>query len=177
MDYVNKLIENNKTFSKEKFITGLKMLPKQKVMIIGCVDPRVNPEEIFGIEMGDAAIIRNIGGRLNPATFDMLRVLRVVSKSAGQMVGEGWNIILLQHTDCGIVNCLHHAPEVLTNSFGVKTREELSNFSIDDPFKAVEVDVAAFEANPNKPVGATITGLVYDVESGHVITVVESKKL
>ncbi len=43
---------------------------------------------------------------------------------------------------------------------------------IDDPYKAVAIDVAALKANPNLPGEFTVSGLVYDVETGRIETVV-----
>jgi len=41
-------------------------------MIIGCVDARVDSVDIFGLALGEAAVIRNVGGRITPATFQTM---------------------------------------------------------------------------------------------------------
>ncbi|WP_425343349.1 carbonic anhydrase [Pseudofrankia saprophytica] len=35
-------------------------------MVVGCVDPRVDPTHVLGLEQGEAAVIRNVGGRITP---------------------------------------------------------------------------------------------------------------
>jgi hypothetical protein len=50
-----------------------------KTMIIGCVDPRVDPVDIFGLVPGEAAVIRNVGGRITPATLQTMAMLRIVA--------------------------------------------------------------------------------------------------
>jgi carbonic anhydrase len=171
MDFLQTLTHRNAQFADSGFSAELKIIPSRKTMIIGCVDPRVDPMDVLQLAPGEAAVIRNVGGRVNPALLETMAILRTVSRVGGSEVGEGWNLILLHHTDCGITGCLHHAPGLLAKHMGVAT-EELAGLEIDDPYKAVAIDVAALKANPNLPGGFTVTGLVYDVATGRVDTVV-----
>ena len=50
--------------------------------------------------------------------------------------------------------------------------DKLDDLAITDPYKAVAIDVEALRANPNLPGGFTVTGLVYDVKTGRIETVV-----
>lgn len=171
MDYLDTLTRRNAEFASNGFKAGLRMLPSQKTMIIGCVDPRVDPMDIFQLEPGEAAIIRNVGGRVNPALIETMAILRTVTQVAGGEVGTGWNLIVLHHTDCGIAGCYHHAPGLLAQHMGVPP-EGLDALAITDPYEAVALDVAALKANPRLPGGFTVSGLVYDVATGKVETVV-----
>lgn len=171
MDFIETLIRHNADFASRGFVTGLKMLPMRRTMIVGCVDPRVDPMDIFQLEPGEAAIIRNVGGRVNPALLETMAILRVVSRVVGQEVGTGWNLMVLHHTDCGIVGCYHEAPELLAKHMGVP-REGLEALAITDPYKAVALDVAALKSNPRLPGGLMVSGLVYDVATGRVETIV-----
>jgi carbonic anhydrase len=135
-----------------------------KMMIIGCVDPRVDPVDIFGLAPGEAAVIRNVGGRITPATLQTMAMLRIVAKAGGGEIGQGWNLIVLHHNDCGIIR-LANSPELLGKYFGVAP-ENLDALAINDPYKAVAVDVAALKANPMLPGEFLVTGLVYDVTTG-----------
>lgn len=53
------------------------------------------------------------------------------------------------------------------------TVAELDDLAIADPYAAVAIDVAAIKANPNLPGSFTVTGMVYDVATGLVETVVQ----
>lgn len=176
MDFLETLSRRNTEFAASGFKADLKMLPSRRTMIIGCVDPRVDPMDILKLEPGEAAIIRNVGGRVNPALLETMAILRTVSRAAGEDVGAGWNLVVLQHTDCGIAGCYHHAPKLLAKHMGV-AEEKLDTLAITDPYQAVALDVAALKANPNLPGAFTVTGLVYDVKTGHVETVVPSAPL
>ena len=176
MDFLQTLAQRNAAYADSGFSADLKIIPSRKTMIIGCVDPRVDPMDVLQLQPGEAAVIRNVGGRVNPALLETMAILRTVSRVGGSEVGEGWNLILLHHTDCGITGCLHHAPELLAKHMGVAP-QELAPLEIDDPYKAVAVDVAALKANPNLPGGFTVTGLVYDVATGRIDTVVPAGPL
>jgi Carbonic anhydrase len=90
------------------------MMPSVKTIIIGCVDPRVDPAQILGIDLGEVAVIRNIGGRVTAATVQELALLRKLTQARGSDLDQGWDLIILQHTDCGIVR-LQCQPEMLAD--------------------------------------------------------------
>jgi carbonic anhydrase len=171
MDFLETLARRNADYAEHDFAAGLRMLPSQRTMIIGCVDPLVDPMDILKLEPGEAAVIRNIGGRINPAVFETMAILGVVSRAAGQPAGAGWNLIVLHHTDCGIVGCHHHAPGLLAKYMCV-AEDQLEALAIADPYQAVAIDVAALKGNPNLPGGFMVTGMVYDVATGRIETVV-----
>lgn len=175
MTTIDTLIQRNATLASTRFSAGLKMMPSMKTTIIGCVDPRVDPVDIFGLAPGETAVIRNVGGRIFPSTLQTMAMLRMVAKSNGAEMGAGWNLIVLHHTDCGI-NCLAHSPEMLAKHFGVPPAE-LDALAITDPYKSVALDVAALKANPQLPGELLVTGLVYDVATGRIETVVPAALL
>jgi carbonic anhydrase len=176
MTVITDLLNRNAKFAEDDFTPGLKIIPSLKTMIIGCVDSRVDPIEILGLKAGEAVVIRNVGGRIDPATLHNMAILGAVTKASGGVVGTGWNLVVLHHTDCGIKPCLTHAPHMLAKQFEVP-EEDLHKLEINDPYKSVVVDVAALKANPKMPGGFIVSGLVYDVDTGRVHTVVPPSRL
>ena len=96
----------------------------------------------------------------------------VIGQVAGAIPGGGgeFHIIVLQHTDCGITR-LANDPALLTRYFQIPDGE-LKTKAVSDPCTAVAVDVAALRAIPALPGAWLISGLVYDVATGLVETVV-----
>lgn len=176
MDFLETLAARNADFADHGFSPELKMLPSAKTIIIGCVDPRVDPMDVLKLAPGEAVVIRNIGGRINPAAFETMGILRAVAGAAGQEIGAGWNLIVMHHTNCGIVGCYHHAPELLARHMGVSP-DALDGLAITNPHAAVAVDIAALRANPMLSDQLTVTGLVYDVATGRIETAVPSAQL
>jgi carbonic anhydrase len=171
MSVIDDLIQRNDAFAVEGFNAELKMMPSMKTVVIGCVDPRVDPADVLGLKHGEAAVIRNVGGRINPPTLQNMAIVRSLAAAQGKDIGPGWNLIVLHHTDCGIGPCRHLVPDLLAKNLGVAT-EDLDSLAIEDPYEAVAIDVAALKANPNLPGGFMVTGLVYDVANGRVKVVV-----
>lgn len=170
MEFNNVMLQRNAEFATTDFAPELKMMPSTGTVVVGCVDPRVDPANVLGLKQGEAAVIRNVGGRINKPLLETLAVLSVVAKAAGRPDGAR-NLVLLQHTDCGIIGCHHHAPALLAKHLGVET-DALDALAITDPYKAVALDVAALRANTDLPDGLTVSGLVYDVKTGLIDTVV-----
>jgi carbonic anhydrase len=170
MDFLDVMLERNAHFATTEFLSELKIMPSTGTIILGCIDPRVDPVEVLGLKQGEAAVIRNVGGRVNTKLIETLAILRVVAKAAGSDGGVR-NLVLLHHTDCGIIGCYHHAPELLARSFDVETAG-LNELEITDPYKSVRRDISALQANTQLADSIIVTGLVYDVKTGRVETVV-----
>jgi carbonic anhydrase len=167
---VDTLTARNRRFAGSGQYEGLQIMPKLKTIVIGCVDPRVDPAAILGLELGDALVIRNLGGRFTPDTFQTLAALRLIADAEGVAPGPGWNLVVLQHTDCGLTR-LGGQPGLLANVFGIDPAD-LAAKAVNDPVAAVAVDVAAIKANPFLPGAILVTGVVYDVATGLVDVVV-----
>jgi carbonic anhydrase len=163
-DSVQKLIQGNAGFSTHRFASGLKIIPSLKIFVIGCVDPRVDPSHILGLDLGEAAMIRNIGGRVTPSVLDELVLLRKLTQAASGDFDQGWTFVVLQHTDCGILRMQGERARLAT-FFGVD-EGSLGAKSVADPYAAVQVDVAALRSADGLPDGMHCVGMVYDVNTG-----------
>lgn len=170
MTTVDTLTARNRRFAASGLHAGLQMFPKLQTIVIGCVDPRVDPAAVLGLEVGDALVIRNIGGRFTPDTFQTVAALRMIAQAEGITPGPDWNLVVLHHTDCGITR-LGEYPDLLASVFGIDPGD-LAAKAVSDPVAAVGVDVAAIKANPFLPGAFLVSGLVYDVATGQVDVVV-----
>ena len=168
-DLLTELTARNRIFAQHAFAPSDTLMPRLKTMVIACADPRVDPAHVLGLANGEALIIRNLGGRYTPATLQTMAALRAVAQAEGG-TPAGWNLIVLQHTDCGITRLADNA-DILAPMFGIEAAD-LATKAIGDPRCAVAVDVAAIKANPFLPAEFIVSGLVYDVHNGLVETVV-----
>lgn len=178
MTNFDSMFQRNRDFAAQQSAAGTLMpslprsLPNAKAIIIGCADMRVDPAHVLGIKPGEAVVIRNIGGRINPGLLEQLGLLGRIGQVAGAIPGGGgeFHIIVLQHTDCGITR-LANDPALLKHYFQVQD-EQLKAKAVSDPRAAVTMDVASLRAIPALPSEWLISGLVYDVSSGLVEIVV-----
>lgn len=170
MNAIDTLIERNGDFAAHRFAADLSLMPTLRTMIVGCVDPRVDPAQVLGLGLGEAAVIRNIGGRITPATLQTMAILGTIARVEGAPPGGEFNVVVLHHTDCGITR-LAGFPDLLAGYFGIP-RDDLDAKAVADPWASVRADVAALKAQPTLPSEFVVSGLVYDVTTGRVDRVV-----
>jgi carbonic anhydrase len=164
------LARRNAQFATGGFNSGLSINPSGNLMVVCCVDPRVDPTRVLGLEQGEAAVIRNVGGRITPTTLRTMAMLGKVGEANkdGRPAGD-WNLVILHHTDCGMTD-LASFPELLADYFEIPARE-LDAKAVSDPIASVRVDVGVIEREIRAS-GFLVSGLVYDVSTGLVETVV-----
>jgi carbonic anhydrase len=144
----------------------LPMPPARKVAIVACMDARLHPEKVFGIDIGEAHVIRNAGGRVSD---DAIRSL-VISQ---RLLGTN-EIVVLHHTDCGMLT--------FTNEqLAAKVKEELhvdvsgrDFLPFPDLEQSVRDDVAILRNSPLIPKEFPVSGAIYDVTTGKVHEVVRA---
>jgi carbonic anhydrase len=170
MTTLDTLIERNQDFASHHFPKDLPLLPTLRAMIIGCVDPRVDPALVLGLGLGEAVVIRNVGGRITPGTLQTVGMLKRIAQVGGGNPAGEFHLIVLQHTQCGITR-LEGDPDMLASYFGIG-KEGLLAKAVDSPHAAVAVDVATLKATPALPDNWLVSGLVYDVATGLVEVVV-----
>lgn len=163
------LLARNQEFAAHQFSKDLSMMPTLRAMIIGCVDPRVDPAHVFGLGPGEAIVIRNVGGRITPATLETMAMLGRIAQGEGGLP-TGFHLVVLHHTHCGITH-LDQDPDMLASYFGIG-QEELTAKAVSDPHAAVAADVAMLKSIPVLPSNWLVSGLVYDVATGLVKVVV-----
>jgi carbonic anhydrase len=163
---VDILVERNSVRSPSLRAVSRSLSPSLRTVVIACADHRTDPAHVLGLEPGEAVVLRNPGGRV---TNDVLRSLLVLSTVASiDGLGSGFEIIVVHHTDCGLsrLSTPDHAP-LIAGYVGVST-EEVADLALADPLAAVRHDVNRLRAVVQSP-DTTITGLVYDLESGTVL--------
>lgn len=131
------------------------------------MDARIDPAAAYGIDLGDAHVIRNAGGNAR----DALRSL-VISE---QLLGTT-EIVLVKHTGCGMLTFKNEdAHAIAAKNLGADGAKELEGLDF-QPFpnldKAVADDVAWLKASKAIPDSVSISGWVYEVETGKVRSVV-----
>jgi carbonic anhydrase len=165
MAVADTLAERNDEFARTRFVPGLPMLPRLRTLVVGCVDPRVDPAHVLGLETGDAGVIRNVGGRVTP---DVLAELALLARLTRSLVGAApvIDLIVMQHTDCGITR-LQDPPGMLADFLHVDATA-LAEKHVADPRAAVESDLAVVRNAPEIADSFRLTGVVYDVDTGRI---------
>jgi len=156
MSTTDELLSNNESYASGFSKGDLPMPPSKKVAVVACMDARLDPARALGLEEGDAHVIRNAGGVI---TDDEIRSLAISQTLLGTE-----EIILLHHTDCGMVTFTDdQLLDQLEKSTG--ERPEWSPRTFDDLDHDVRDSIRRIEESPFVP-HKNVRGFVYDVETG-----------
>ena len=178
MNTLDSMLERNRDAAARRSAAGTLMpslplaLPHVKAIVIGCADMRVDPVDVLGIRPGEAVVLRNNGGRVTPGLLAHLGMLGRIGQVAGAIPGGGgeFHLIVLHHTDCGITR-LQGDPALLARYFQVG-EPDLESKAVRDPRALVAVNVAVLRTVPGLPGPWLVSGLVYDVATGLIETVI-----
>ena len=80
---VDEFLRRNGEFADRQDVAALTQMPSRRTIILGCVDPRVDPAIVLGVQLGEAIVIRNIGGRMTPATLRTMALLGMIPQLEG----------------------------------------------------------------------------------------------
>jgi carbonic anhydrase len=153
-------------------------IPTNKnLLVVACMDERIPVEAALGIELGDAQIFRNAGGKV---TDDVIRSAALTTNFF-----DTDEIIVINHTDCGMMS----APDAAVRDGLAAQAGDLEDVDLDpslpelsigdadiidwvkmtdDIDEACAAQVEYLRQSELIPDDVTVTGYVYEVESGEL---------
>ena len=159
MSAIDDLVQANRRYAEGYGDGGALAQPARHVAVVTCMDPRIMPADLLGLDLGDAHVIRNAGGR----TQEALRSL-VISQ---RLLGTN-EVMVIHHADCGMLSFSN-------DDLHAKVREDLG---ADDggmdylPFsevrQSVRDDVELLRSSPLIGDDVIVRGFVYDEGSGRL---------
>lgn len=143
---------------------GLPRSPRLQLAVLTCMDSRIDPDRILGLQEGDAHVIRNAGGR---ASDDAIRSLVISYRLLGTR-----EFLVIHHTDCGMRTITNeYMREELGRDFGEHV-PDVDFMPISDPDETVRGDVDAIRSSPMIREDISVSGFVYDVHTGQLHQVI-----
>src|SRR5213592_44540 len=157
MSVIDELVHNAEFYAEGFDKSALPLPPAKHVAIVACMDARLNPYGLLGLQEGDAHVIRNAGGVVSD---DVIRSLAISQRLLGTR-----EIILIHHTDCGMLT--FHDDDLkrkIEEETGIRPAFALEAFTnLEDDVKQ---SIARIKASPFIPNKSSVRGFVYDVRSG-----------
>jgi carbonic anhydrase len=149
------------------------VLPNLRLFVITCLDPRVDPAHVLGLELSDAMVVRNGGGRVTPEVMDEVAF---IAQLAERSVPDGplFEVAVIHHTQCGTGALAddafrrRYAERIGADELTLRDRAVL------DPAATVASDVERLRAADAISPRVGVSGHVYDVATGLVKTIVRS---
>ena len=159
MSTTDELLENAKGYAARFDKGELPLPPGRKVAVLACMDARLNPYGLLGLQEGDAHVIRNAGGVV---TDDEIRSLAISQRLLGTE-----EIILIHHTDCGMLTFTDDEfKRAVQDDTGIKPEWAAEAFG--DLDEDVRQSIARIKASPFIPNKSSVRGFVYDVHTGEL---------
>jgi len=153
----DELLQNAEAYAASFEKGDLPLPPARKIAILACMDARLNPYGLLGLQEGDAHVIRNAGGVV---TDDEIRSLAISQRLLGTE-----EIILIHHTDCGMLTFTDDEfKRSVQDDTGIKPEWAAEAFPELD--EDVRQSIARIKASPFIPKKDSVRGFVYEVETG-----------
>jgi carbonic anhydrase len=182
MSRMTQLLERNEQFARTHTPAALAP-PASQVLIVTCLDHRVDPALVLGLQLGDAPVIRNAGGRVTQAVIDDIAFLGFLAEQlfAGQpSAGQGgtdtlFEVAVIHHTQCGTGfladPSFRHQAAAATGL----PEAALEASAVADPHLTVKADVERLLTSPLLSPKVSVSGHVYDIATGRVTVTLDAR--
>jgi carbonic anhydrase len=171
---IDAALERNRLFAAAGGHQGAVVFPALRLFVITCLDPRTDPAHFLDLELSDAMVVRNVGGRVTP---EVINDIAFISQLIENVLPEGplFEVAVIHHTQCG-------SGALADDAFRLRYAErigadeaELHDHAVLDPAATVTHDVERLRSSPAISPRVTFSGHVYDVVTGLVETIVSDR--
>jgi carbonic anhydrase len=152
----DEMLEGAKARAGDLAAPGLSPRPRRSIAVLACMDTRIDPFPMLGLERGDAHIIRNAGGL---ATDDAIRSLSISQRLLGTT-----EVVVVMHDGCGLHGASEDAFAQALAADGVLPNWRLGAF--DDVEATLRHSLLRLRSSRELPARDHIRGFVFDPETG-----------
>jgi carbonic anhydrase len=175
MTRMTSLLERNEQFARAYTPAALG-IPAQQLLIVTCLDHRVDPAITLGLQLGDAPVIRNAGGRVTQAVIEDIAFIgflasQLFAGQAGQDPdGPLFEVAVVHHTQCGTGFLADPGFRRQAAAATGLPEAALEASAVTDPNLTVAADVQRLLTAPSLPPKVSVSGHVYDIATGRLTT-------
>lgn len=165
---LSELVARNQDYNRTEKRKSLSMKPRFLGVIISCMDARFDPAHLFGLEEGDALVLRSMGGRITKDIIEHIAFIAGVAKKQRLECDEDpvLEVVILHHTDCGAENFTDPmVRKALAEGTGV-SEVTYASFAIHDHETALREDLEKLRASPLIADFVQVAGFIVDHETG-----------
>ncbi|MFO6453265.1 MULTISPECIES: beta-class carbonic anhydrase [unclassified Aeromicrobium] len=151
------LLEANRLYAQDHE-GGFDGIARAGVLMVTCMDSRIDPLAMIGLHEGDAKILRNPGGRVT----DQVLVAIVLGVSLLQVK----RVLVIEHTRCAMASSTEEQVKDRVAEFTGTDASWMSIGVIEDQQATIRADVHKVRSHPLVPDSVEVGGFLYDVDSG-----------
>lgn len=158
MNDFDDLLDANRRFADDFGLVGFDGIARAGVAMVTCMDSRIDPLRMIGLEAGDAKILRNPGGRVT----DQVLVAVVLGVTLLQVE----RVLVIEHTRCAMASSTEAE---LHERISERTGDDatwMTLGAITDQEQTVRADVDRITSHPLVPDDISVGGFIYDVDTG-----------
>lgn len=153
----------NEAFVAAHDPTSLPDAPRLGALVVSCIDFRVDPAHYARLGLGEAFVLRVLGGRVTEDVEAQVVATDALARLHGEALAE---VVVVHHTDCGTAAFAERSlAESVAPRVGMAV-EALQAIAVDDPRRTVAEDVARLTDHP--ALDAEVKGFVYDLANGRL---------
>ena len=158
-EQIDQVLDANARHAERVNHGAIEKTPTRRLAVVTCMDARIDPASVFGIEPGEAHVIRNAGAIV---TDDVERSILLSQYALGTET-----VILAGHTDCGLLGHDEEATRQLVE--GERGRRPTYPLgTIADVEEGVRDGVRRLRQSPYLHHVDEVHGFVYEVETGRL---------
>lgn len=158
---IDHVLSHNLGFAQTFDGATLSAPPARRLLVVACMDARINIETALGLRYGDAHILRNAGGTV---TDDVMRSAIVSTNVLGTR-----EIMVINHTGCGMMGCTDHGlRQTLTDQYGQADDAPADFHAFTELSSHVRDQVALLRSHRWIPADTIVRGFTYDVQTGRL---------
>ncbi len=159
MSAIDRLVAHAAGYAREYRESTTSSAPRLALAVVVCMDARLSPYAMLGIDEGDAHVIRNAGGVV---TDDTLRSL-----AASQHLLGTRSVMVIQHTDCGLSHTSDEEFEEQLRKYTL-TRPDWALGAFPDLEESIRTSLKLLRSTPFLPHRDDIRGFAFDVVTGEL---------
>jgi carbonic anhydrase len=152
------VLEANRRYQEQFLDSGMPGRAAKGLAVLTCIDSRIDPLAMLGLQPGDAKIIRNAGGR---ATDDALRSLVL----AVNLLGVD-RVCVVQHTECAMAGSTEDEVRARVSSAAGVDAADWTFLATTDQLGALRGDIERIRACELLPDDLIVGGFIFDVHRG-----------
>src|ERR1700744_2117775 len=160
-------LERNRRFAASAGHQRAAIFPTLRLFVVTCLDPRVDPAHFLGLELGDAIVARNVGGRVTP---EVINDVAFISQLAESVLPDGplFHVAVIHPTQCGTAAL---ADDTFRRRYATRIGAEesaLRDQAVLDPVSTAAADVELLRGAPAISPRTAVSRHVYNVCTGLV---------
>ena len=152
------LLKANREYAEDFGLSGFDGIAHAGIAMVTCMDSRIDPLRMIGLEPGDAKILRNPGGRVTDAAL--------VALVMGVTLLQVRRILVVEHTRCAMASASEDELKARVGKSAGADASWMTLGAIIDQEHTVRADVMRVRSHPLIGDDILVGGFIYDVDTG-----------